>query len=334
MSAVPSSQKRVGCAGILVEDTFCGPMAKMPPEGLLVSVASMPVKVGGCAANVAIDLRKQGFEVDIAGCVGNDAAGTGLLTSFESHGIGGEQMHRTSEVGTSRTVILLIEGEDRRYIHHFGANADFQVSDLKQEWVAQLDLFYLGGLFALPKISIPELTKLFAFCREKGVKTVLDVVIPSGMQVPPLSELEPLLRVTDYFLPNDDEAGVLTGRDTVEDQMAAFLGLGAGTVIITQGEKGAVLGRGDDLWICGSYRLDSVDPSGAGDAFTSGVIASILAERDVPELLRYASAIGASATRAVGTTDGVIRADEAESFVANNPLEIKHRSLRPFAEKS
>ncbi len=331
MSLVPFSPKRVGCAGILVEDTFCGPLSKMPPQGLLVSVASMPVKVGGCAANVAIDLRKQGVEVEIAGCLGNDAAGTGLLKSFESHGIGSEQMHRTSEEGTSRTVILLIEGEDRRYIHHFGANAEFQVSDLDRDWVSQLDLLYLGGLFALPKITISELTGLFAFCRENGVKTVLDVVIPSGMQVPSLSELEPLLRVTDYFLPNDDEASVLSGHDTVEAQMAALLKMGAGTVIITQGEKGAVLGRGKDLWICGSYRLDSVDPSGAGDAFTSGVIASILADKDVPSLLRYASAIGASATRAVGTTDGVVGANETETFVANNPLEIKHCSLRSLA---
>ena len=70
----------VGCAGILVEDTFCGPMPLCPPEGQLVAVDAMPTKAGGCAANVAIDLAKQGVEVEIIGCVGRDH---GHLALFE-----------------------------------------------------------------------------------------------------------------------------------------------------------------------------------------------------------------------------------------------------------
>src|SRR5580698_758336 len=119
---------KIGCAGILVEDTFCGPIAELPHEGLLVTVDAMPAMAGGCAANVAIDLAKQGFEVDVVGCVGNDPSAKSLLECFKSHGV----LHRgvviSNTLPTSKTVIILVKGEDRRYIHMFGANAGFSAS--------------------------------------------------------------------------------------------------------------------------------------------------------------------------------------------------------------
>ena len=54
MSSHQGTSRVVGCAGILVADTICGPLPEMPAEGSLVAVDDMPVKVGGCAANVAI----------------------------------------------------------------------------------------------------------------------------------------------------------------------------------------------------------------------------------------------------------------------------------------
>src|SRR5690348_17322348 len=98
----------VGCAGLLVEDTFCGPMAALPPEGALSVLEDMPVRAGGCAANVAIDLSKQGVKVTVAGCVGQDSAADILFNTFEKHGIGTQAIRRESSLPTSKTVILLI----------------------------------------------------------------------------------------------------------------------------------------------------------------------------------------------------------------------------------
>lgn len=324
MSVKTPARSKVGCAGVVVEDIFCGPMQEMPPEGLLVSVDAMPTKAGGCAANVAIDLVKQGLVVEVAGCVGEDAAGTGLRACFAEHGIDAANLCTSTTLPTSRTVILLVEGEDRRYVHLFGANRGFTAAGIDRDWLASLGVFYLGGLFALPAIRLEELTDVFAHCRAHGVVTVLDVVIPSAGEVPSLAELRPLLELSDYFLPNEDEAARLTGTRDVDEQMAAFLRHGADTVIITRGEQGAVAGRADQRWSSGSYPEQGVDPSGAGDAFTSGVIASILAGREMPDLLRYAAAIGVSATRAVGTTDGVVGAAEAAAYVAAHPLAVEH----------
>jgi sugar/nucleoside kinase (ribokinase family) len=310
----------VGCAGLLVEDTFCGPIAALPPAGALSLLDSMPVRAGGCAANVAIDLAKQGVTVDVAGCVGNDSAAGVLLKAFAGHSIGSERVVRVQELPTSKTVILLIEGQDRRYLHISGANRAFTVNHVPRPWLSSIKVFYLGGLFGLPGITIPGLAGILKHCRDAGVTTVIDVIAPSerlGMR-----ELKRVLPLIDVFVPNEDEARSFTGLTDPLDQLKAFEKAGGNTVIVTRGADGSVASGSGKRWRCGTYQMDVVDPSGSGDAFTSGVIRSLLKGWNLPQTLRHASAIGASATRAAGTTDSVFTAAEAEAFIAEHPLTV------------
>lgn len=311
---------KVGCAGILVEDTFCGPMTELPREGQLLAIDAMPVKAGGCAANVAIDLAKQGIATDVAGCLGRDGSAEIILSRLGEYGVGSSQMARVDRYPTAKTVILLVKGEDRRYIHVFGANRAFTVGHIKRDWLESLGIFYLGGLFALPAVDMMELRSLLEFCRSKKITTVVDVVVPQSLSS--AQELKQLLPHIDFFLPNSDEAGQITGQTDPRDQLRAFRKAGANTVVITQGKAGAVAMARDKCWQCGVFPADGVDPSGSGDAFSAGIITGFVRGLDMPQTLRYASALGASATRAIGTTDGVFTASEAEAFVASHQLSV------------
>jgi sugar/nucleoside kinase (ribokinase family) len=272
---------------------------------------------------VAIDLAKQGVAVDVAGCVGSDGSAGVLLKAFAIHDIGCSRVVSLHGWRTSKTVILLIEGQDRRYLHIVGANRGFTVAHISREWVAQLKVFYLGGLFALPGIDIGELAALLEFCRSANVATVVDVVAPQDIRG--MDQLKPLLPLVDVFVPNEDEARAFTGLTDPLDQLQAFRKAGANTVIVTRGGLGSVAIRDGRIWNCGTYEMDVVDPSGSGDAFTSGVIQSMLKGWDLPQTLRYASAVGASATRAAGTTDSVFSAAEAEAFAAQHPLTVTEK---------
>jgi sugar/nucleoside kinase (ribokinase family) len=312
----------VGCAGIIVADTICGPIPRLPREGELLAVDRMPLKVGGCASNVAVVLAKQGVTAEICGCVGADAAAEALLQMLGSSGVGCGQIRRLDALPTSQTVILLVEGQDRRFIHSFGANAAFNVRQIHREWIDGLKVFYLGGLFVMPAVRTDELAELLAYCRQRGIATVVDVVVPHGHTG--MKELASILPHTDYFLPNDDEAQRLTGVQDAEGQMETFLRHGARTVIITCGPKGAIAATEEQCWNAESYRVNCIDPSGSGDAFDAGVITGILHRWDMARTLRYAAALGASATTALGTTDGVFTADQAQAFLDEHPLSVVH----------
>jgi len=310
----------VGCAGILVEDTFCGPLAVIPGEGTLLALEDIPVRAGGCASNVAIDLAGQGVSVEVCGCVGDDAAAMVIVNALIRHEVGASRIVRVPHHATSKTVILLIEGEDRRYLHMAGANRAFSVSHVPIAWTSRLKVFYLGGLFALPGIDFTELAALLKTFRTSGVITVVDVALPADLTG--MTALRELLPHVDYFVPNDDEARAFTGVTDTRDQLEAFKSAGGRTVIITCGEHGAVAAHENRVYRCGAYAMKVVDPSGSGDAFTSGVIRGLLKKWDLPRTLRYASAVGASATRAAGCTDAVFTGPEAEAFVAEHPLAV------------
>jgi len=312
--------KKIGCAGIIVEDTICGPMKALPREGELLALEGMPVKVGGCSANVAIDLAKQGVDVDIACCVGRDASGEALRSSLEQAGVGCANVAWADGIPTSKTVILLVEGQDRRFIHVFGSNRGFRVEHIRRSWVEDLDIRYLGGLFVMPAFKASEFLEILKLCRERRITTVVDVVLPQDWNA--LDDVKLLLPHIDYFLPNNDEARVMTGKDDPFDQVRALIGMGAHTVIITQGKAGALAGRGHEYWKCGTYPVTVVDPSGSGDAFSAGILTGLHHAWDMARTLRYASALGASATRAPGTTDSVYTAAEAEAFVVSHPFEV------------
>lgn len=310
----------VGCAGILVADTFCGPLDALPQEGELLAVDALPVAVGGCAGNVAIGLVRQGVSADVIGCVGRDSSAQVVLDSLAKSGVGCQHIITSSRLPTSQTIVLLVKGQDRRFIHVFGANRELAVSHIDREWVKMLKVFYLGGLFVLPGIDMAALADLLRFCQAHGVQTVLDVVVPR--QADDFSGLRQVLPHVDYFVPNDDEAARITGHADSREQARVLRQWGARTVVITEGEHGVVAAQADSMWQARAFKVETVDPTGGGDAFAAGLITGVLRGLSLPDALRYGCALGASATLAIGTTTGVFSAAQTETFLQTHTFEI------------
>jgi sugar/nucleoside kinase (ribokinase family) len=227
----------------------------------------------------------------------------------------------TPGVDTSQTLIVNVAGQDRRFIHTFGANAAFRAGDVPAEGAARCRVLYLGGYLLMQELRAAELAAVFAAARRAGARTVLDVVTPGPGDY--LPRLEPLLPEVDVFLPNDHEGGLITGEKDPLRQAELFHRLGARTAIVTMGDRGSVLvGEGVRLR-AGCYPVPFVDGSGGGDAFAAGYITGLLQGQDPAGCLRLASAVGASCVRAVGTTTGVFTWPELGAFLAGQPLHIE-----------
>lgn len=315
------------CAGILVADIFIPPLTELPAAGELTATEDFLLDTGGCAANVAVSLAKLGAQATVVGMVGADVFGDFTASALRAKGVDTSGLRRSSAHGTSKTVILPVMGEDRRFIHTFGANVDLKAADIDPALLGRARVLYLGGYLILPGIRQEELAALFRTAREQGVRTVLDVVVPTGSAQHSLEDLAEILPFVDYFLPNDDEARALTGWEAPQDQAACFLSAGCGTVVITQGGRGTLLMDQEGILEAPAYPVEVMDSSGAGDAFTAGLILGILEGRDRAEAIRFASAVGASACTRLGCTTGVFTRAEAEAFVAAHPLDIHAKPL-------
>jgi sugar/nucleoside kinase (ribokinase family) len=305
----------VACVGILVADVFASPIPRLPGEGELTTTSGFVTSVGGCAANVAVALRILGSTVTIAGKVGADMFGDFVISDLRRHAIGVEHIRRTSNRSTSGTVIFTVAGEDRRYLHAIGANADFTLEDIDYSLLDDVRVLYVGGYLAMPAFAPEQLATLFQEARRRGLTTVLDVVMPAGMSFG-LRHVAPALPYTDYFLPNQDEAARLTGLVDAGVQAECLSALNPQcAVVITRGRRGSIARLRDCTIETPPYQVDTVDESGAGDAFTAGLIAGLLQQWELEHTLSFAAAVGASCTRALGCSAGVFTFDEAVAFL-------------------
>jgi sugar/nucleoside kinase (ribokinase family) len=184
--------------------------------------------------------------------------------------------------------------------------------------VRQAKVIYVGGYLVLPGLEAAEFVELLRTARAAGAKTVLDVVLFGGEHY--WETLARILPETDVFLPNDDEAAIITGIKDPMEQAERFRQAGAKTVVITRGDRGSLLVTDGLRLRSGIYPTQYVGGTGSGDAFDAGYIAGMLAGEDPAGCLRWGSALGASCVRAVGATESVFDREEALAFMREHEL--------------
>jgi sugar/nucleoside kinase (ribokinase family) len=257
----------------------------------------------------------------VVGRVGGDVFGRVVADMLRESRVDVSALRVSLDCDTSQTLIVNVAGQDRRFIHTFGANGVFRAADIPLERVAACRVLYLGGYLLMGGVHAEELIPVFAAARRAGAKTVLDVVTPGPAEY--LPRLEKILPYVDVFLPNDHEAALILGDTDALRQAERFHGMGAHTVVITQGDRGSVLVSQGVRLRAETYRVPFVDGTGGGDAFAAGYIDGLLRGLDEEGCLRLGSAVGASCVRAIGTTAGVFTRSELEAFVRAHPLRIE-----------
>jgi len=273
------------------------------------------MSAGGSAANTAIALRILGRDVQVAGKVGVDIQGDFVISELRRQGVGVRNIRRTKNRCTSGTIILNVKGEDRRYLHYAGANAEFGSDDLDIGSLDDAMVLYFGGYLALPGFTVTPLTELLRQAKSRGMTTVLDVTMPAEEPFG-IEHVAPPLLYTNYFLPNYEEAAMLTGEVDERIQCRRPNDLNPDcAVVITRGPQGTTTRRRGCLIETPPFPMESVDGAGAGDAFTAGLIAALLEEWELKRALKFASAIGASRTRVLGCFSSVFTFEETLFFL-------------------
>lgn len=309
------------CAGLVVADFVGAPIAAIPDSGRLIKTPRIDMAIGGCAANTAIDLSKLDARVGIVGLVGADAMGRFSREALEREQVRCDYLGVSETTQTSATLIVNVQGEDRRFIHAVGANAEFTGETLTADVLQQCRVLCVGGFALNPKLSGANVRQAFQSARKLGVTTALDVVI--GDPAPAWDMLKEVLPETDLFLPNQDEGRLILGVDDPYEQARRFHAAGARSVIITRGGEGSIFFNGREMYEAAAYPVEQVDATGGGDAFVAGFLYGLLQQATPVECLAYGAAMGASCVRAAGATTSVFRRDELEAYVQGHPLKYR-----------
>jgi ribokinase len=278
-----------------------------PRPGETIFGKSFDLGFGGKGANQAVAARLCGANVGMVAKVGNDLFGPATIKNFESFGINAAHVGIAKGVSSGVAPIFVEPSGQNRIIVVKGANDALSPEDVD----AAAPLLRKADTIVL-QFEIPLRTVYHAvqFAKANGIRCMVN---PAPAQPVDLKNLGP----ADYFIPNESEAEAITGMPvhTVDDakKCAAYLlGQGLRRVVITLGAWGSFLAGEDGAELIPAFKVQSVDTTGAGDAFI-GSFAVFLGE-GIPEkeaLLR-ASLYAALSTTKVGTQKSFCRRAEFE----------------------
>jgi ribokinase len=230
--------------------------------------ASITSRGGGAGANVAAHLAALGTPVVLAGCIGDDAAGTAL--AGELAGAGVQLALRTVPGAVTGTIVSLVEPDGQRsMLADRGANLALRPADVPPPTA--------GG-----HLHLSGYTLLDPGPRDAGL-AALGAAVAAGCTV----SLDPASTgpLTGYgvqrwladtagatlLMPNADEARLLTGCADVGDAARALATVHP-AVVVSLGGDGALWATGGELVHRPAHPATVVDTTGAGDAFAAGVL--------------------------------------------------------------
>lgn len=286
------------------------------PGDLIYAPRGIQLRVGGHAANVSIDLAQLEIsDVAVAGCVGDDVLGRFIEGELRRRGL--EVFpERLRGVHTGKNLVIDVRGEDRRFFAELAANTLLSpehvfavIEDVRPE------LFYQGTVGGLRFVD-GRVDNILGRVGEMGCLSFVDVVPPQDRGWGKLRESLPLI---DVFHCNGFESALFTGERDPMVAAEALVEGGAQLCLITLGSEGLIAAYGEGGLKMPSFNVISVDPTGAGDAFSAGVMEALIVEKidreslasmhigDFRSILLNGAAAGAVCVTSVGATTAVTR---------------------------
>ncbi|HYO37409.1 MAG TPA: PfkB family carbohydrate kinase, partial [Geodermatophilus sp.] len=207
--------------------------------------------------------------VVLAGCAGDDAAGAALLAELTAAGVG--LAVRTVPGAATGTIVSLVEpGGQRSMLADRGANLDLRADDVPAPGPG--GHLHLSGYTLLDERPRTAGLAALVAARAAGCTVSVDPASTGPLRAHGVQRWLADTAGADLLLPNADEARLLSGRADVRDAVRA-LARRHDAVAVTLGAEGALWASGDDLVHRPARPADVVDTTGAGDAFTAGLLA-------------------------------------------------------------
>ena len=257
---------------------------------------------GGKGANQAVAAALSGARVSMVARLGDDLFGPATLANFKKHGVGRRHVKMVERTSSGVAPIFVDSTGQNRIIVVKGAN-----DALDRKAVRRAKSVLARADFLVLQLEVPLDTVYYAirFAKKRGIRVILNPA--------PATQLElDRIRDVDYLIPNETEAEAIAGKPvlTLEDATECardLLGKGFRRVILTLGERGALVAGEGGIEHVPAYPVSTVDSTGAGDAFIGSFAAFLgegLSER---EAVARANLYAALSTTAVGTQKSFAR---------------------------
>ena len=288
---------------------------------------------GGGATNTATTFARMGLKVATIGKIGADDGGERILAECKVEGIT-SRVVTDKALSTAYSVILVPDAGERTILTHRGASDKLKPADLNKAFAQSRWVYIVPG-----NIPYPTILHAVNTYSKHGSKIALNPskhVVEKGLR-----SLKPLLAKIDVLIMNREEASQMSGvsYDDINSIISKVRSAFSGILVITDGAAGAYVIDDTHRYDAGVFPKKMLtDATGAGDAYGSGFIASLIyaqkanksaefSEADIQEAIRVAAANSASVVEHVGAKHGILTREAVLRSPRWKKLSIKQSHL-------
>jgi len=266
-------------------------VSRLPAAGETVTGAELSRFPGGKGANQALAAKRLGANVSLVARVGDDAAADEALALLLADEVDLSACGRDPAAPTGIALIAVAPCGENQIVVAPGANRKLSPD--------MLDLPSADALICQLEVPIETLTRA-----AKVFEGLFCINLAPALEVPP-----ELIQRADLVVVNETEAA------HYGDALSACDGF----LATTYGSDGAVLKvAGEILAESKSPRIDAVDATGAGDAFTAALTVAIVEGQEPGAALRFACAAGAAAATKPGAQPSLPFRKDVEELLGDS----------------
>jgi fructokinase len=132
------------------------------------------------------------------------------------------------------------------------------------------------------------------------------------------------IAIADFVKVSDEELKIISGMNDIREGIAAFHQLGAQAVAVTLGKEGTLISNGQKIEIVPSIKVDSIDSTGAGDAFVGAALYQLALEEEpkrvlenfeqLKKIISFSNKVGAIVCTKVGAISALPTQEEVHQL--------------------
>lgn len=276
-------------------DLLFADMPRLPLEGEEIFTDKFSLCLGGGVPGSMVTLSRLGVKTKNVTELSTDMFSEFALSEFRKAGCEPVNVYKGSKVAVNITAAAITKND--RTFWSYG-NSENEVDE------QEVYLALKGAKAAAMHEGFPE---VYRRLKAEGTIIILDTGFIEGMN---LQQYRKLMEIADYYLPNRNEATLLTGESDPK-KAAAVLKNYLETAIVKLDSEGCLIYDGKSYTYVRSIdEFVRVDSTGAGDAFFAGFMYGIMKDEPVEKCVLYGNITGGKCVTAVGCTTAYFTEDQ------------------------
>ncbi len=282
---------------------YLGIVPHLPEPDTKLEVLELLEQGGGPVSTALVTLARLGRKPALIAKIGGDTRGRLMLEDLHREGVDTRGVVVSPE-HDSQFAFIMVEPEKGHRTILWGRAG---LPNLTEDEI-DLDLVRSARLLHVDNHEIPAAIAAARAAKEAGIPVLVDAGTPDG-------RIEELLSRVDYAVASQSFPEKLTGiRDPVK-ALEAICSYGPRLAAMTLGSDGAMALTEDGVFRSPGFPVKVVDTTGAGDVFHGAFAYGVLEGWDVPEILRFSSAVAAMKCGSLGGRTGIPTLPEVEEFL-------------------